>query len=292
MADRVPVSRVPIKGKAGGVATTRDFWIWSTRTLRGEEHVSPVSPGEWALLAQREKEACGLGQREEQLLAKLQEGTPQDPDYPSDLQRLRCLIYDIYKEHNPSKLDDVDRLLSKYKGHEQRLYQLILAKYQKSEPSVRARAGAMCAKSLGASSAASRSDGPRPTADGQAAAADEAHRSRAEERLRATADLQESCVALCAEFNLGEEILKLLRMLDRRSLEELLSGPKLREKLGDPHQHDKEERLLWMLTTFDAEVPLLAGYAGASWAGMADQLQLARQEHLQKRRRVQALTTC
>ncbi|CAK0851027.1 unnamed protein product [Prorocentrum cordatum] len=46
------------------------------------------------------------------------------------LRQVYCdLIRDVYKEHNPAKLDSVDGLLDKYLGQERDLYQLICKKY-------------------------------------------------------------------------------------------------------------------------------------------------------------------
>jgi uncharacterized protein (DUF1697 family) len=47
--------------------------------------------------------------------------------------KIKELIIEVYKEHNPTKLDDVDSLLTKYKGREELVYRGICDKY-KVEP--------------------------------------------------------------------------------------------------------------------------------------------------------------
>jgi len=49
------------------------------------------------------------------------------------VKRIRELICEVYREHNPSKLDDVDNLLTKYRGREELVYRGICDKY-KVEP--------------------------------------------------------------------------------------------------------------------------------------------------------------
>lgn len=46
------------------------------------------------------------------------------------VKKYRELITDIYKEHNPSKLSDIDGLLQKYKGREELVYKGICEKYR------------------------------------------------------------------------------------------------------------------------------------------------------------------
>ena len=46
------------------------------------------------------------------------------------VKKYRDLITEIYKEHNPSKLADLDSLLQKYKGREELVYKGICEKYQ------------------------------------------------------------------------------------------------------------------------------------------------------------------
>merc|ERR1712151_283836 len=45
------------------------------------------------------------------------------------VKKFRELICEVYKEHNPAKLDDVDNLLTKYRGREELVYRGICDKY-------------------------------------------------------------------------------------------------------------------------------------------------------------------
>merc|ERR1719163_1324089 len=63
---------------------------------------------------------------------------PGAPGAPSAAQeetvkKFRELICEVYKEHNPTKLGDVDNLLAKYRGREELVYRGICDKY-KVEP--------------------------------------------------------------------------------------------------------------------------------------------------------------
>merc|ERR1712151_538881 len=56
------------------------------------------------------------------------------------VKKFRELICEVYKEHNPAKLDDVDNLLTKYRGREELVYRGICDKY-KVEPKLPAKEG-------------------------------------------------------------------------------------------------------------------------------------------------------
>jgi len=51
--------------------------------------------------------------------------------------KYKALITEVYKEHNPSKLDDIDGLLTKYKGREESLYQSVCEKYKVTPQAVK-----------------------------------------------------------------------------------------------------------------------------------------------------------
>lgn len=57
--------------------------------------------------------------------SKAQALTPEE----KKVKKYRDLITEIYKEHNPSKLSDLDSLLQKYKGREELVYKGICEKY-------------------------------------------------------------------------------------------------------------------------------------------------------------------
>ena len=46
------------------------------------------------------------------------------------VKKMRELICEVYKEHNPDKLKDVDKLLQKYQGREEVVYHEICKKYK------------------------------------------------------------------------------------------------------------------------------------------------------------------
>ena len=81
-----------------------------------------------------------------------------DKDHEEKIQQIKLLIIDIYKEHNPTKLDDVDGLMAKYKGKQENLYQVICEKY-KVEPKL-PRPSPEDAATGDTSGAASTSEGP------------------------------------------------------------------------------------------------------------------------------------
>ena len=77
-------------------------------------------------------------------------GLPSLPGLPADArpEHWRNLIVQLYKDHNPSKLGDIEALMAKYKGRERTLYLCICEKYRvspnlepKSVPSEKAPAG-------------------------------------------------------------------------------------------------------------------------------------------------------
>merc|ERR1719409_737980 len=51
------------------------------------------------------------------------------------VKKFKELICEVYRVHNPTKLDDVDNLLAKYRGREELVYRGICDKY-KVEPKV------------------------------------------------------------------------------------------------------------------------------------------------------------
>ena len=129
-------ARVPKKGKA----REPNFFAWSTRSLliarRGER--SPEAAGEED---PKQKEPEGPESQQHRPWRSdptaLQPRLPPPPlpsplsTDPSGSKKIRELICDLYKEHNPSKLDEVDSLMNKYSGpcHEEHLYRGICAKY-------------------------------------------------------------------------------------------------------------------------------------------------------------------
>merc|ERR1712187_271148 len=58
---------------------------------------------------------------------------PPPPSSPETVAKFKELITEIYKEHNPEKLDGIDALLAKYRGREELVYKGICTKY-KVEP--------------------------------------------------------------------------------------------------------------------------------------------------------------
>merc|ERR1719409_1171202 len=65
---------------------------------------------------------------------------PHGPPAPTAAQeeqvkKFKELICEVYKEHNPTKLGDVDNLLAKYRGREELVYRGICDKY-KVEPKI------------------------------------------------------------------------------------------------------------------------------------------------------------
>jgi len=56
-------------------------------------------------------------------------GAPALPVDEEHVKKIRELICEVYREHNPSKLDDVDNLLMKYRGREELVYRGICDKY-------------------------------------------------------------------------------------------------------------------------------------------------------------------
>jgi hypothetical protein len=50
-------------------------------------------------------------------------------------EQAKKTVIEIYKEHNPSKLSEVDTLLAKYSGREKELINRLVAKYVKPNPS-------------------------------------------------------------------------------------------------------------------------------------------------------------
>lgn len=56
-------------------------------------------------------------------------GPPPAAPSEEQVQKIRELIVEVYKEHNPSKLNDVEGLLAKYKGREEQVYRSICEKY-------------------------------------------------------------------------------------------------------------------------------------------------------------------
>mmetsp|Transcript_4019 Transcript_4019/g.14300 ORF Transcript_4019/g.14300 Transcript_4019/m.14300 type:complete len:164 (-) Transcript_4019:268-759(-) len=50
----------------------------------------------------------------------------QSPEY----RAARAQLYEIYGEHNPEKIDDIPRLLEKYKGRERALVANVRSKYE------------------------------------------------------------------------------------------------------------------------------------------------------------------
>ena len=54
----------------------------------------------------------------------------EGPCIEERVARIKDLICEVYKEHNPEKLNDIDWLLEKYKGHEYLVYLGICDKYK------------------------------------------------------------------------------------------------------------------------------------------------------------------
>lgn len=82
--------------------------------------------------------APGKGQTGGGIAASAQEPPAEQPLSPEEekkVKRYRDLICEIYEEHNPSKLSDVDGLLKKYRGKEEMVYKGVCEKY-KVQPKV------------------------------------------------------------------------------------------------------------------------------------------------------------
>ena len=206
------------------------------------------------------------GEEEEQQQEHSKEGEQdgQSEQRSHRQQKIRELLRDLYKEHKPSKLDDVDNLMKRYNGNEERLYQVICAKYLPQEEPSKAHWSSL-AKRLWARTEAKRLQAR--TESGPPEEAGAAYRLKAEARFQATADLQEACVAICVEFELSDEVLVLMRVLERNFLEELFSDQMLRKKLKVLEQDDlcinKEDRMRWLFMNLDKEVPKLIEHTGS-----------------------------
>lgn len=75
---------------------------------------------------------AGSGDAEGERASGAPLGAKIEPDVAAEEQaaHYRALICKVYSEHNPSKLDDVDKLLSKYRGREEHLYKKVCDKYK------------------------------------------------------------------------------------------------------------------------------------------------------------------
>ena len=239
------------KGEATGLATTRDFIAWSTRMLRHD-------------ISGEEKD-----QKQEHSKEGEQDGQSEQRSHRQ--QKIRELIRDLYKEYNPSKLDDVDNLMKRYNGHERSLYRAICAKYLPPELS-KVPSKVHWSSLVPPWLRARISSGPpsSSTASGPEEAG-AAYRLKAEARFQATTDLQDACVAICVDFDLSDEVLVLMRVSERKILEALLSNQILRKKLAQDNSNKGtcnkevpiEKRMRWLCENLDKELPMLIEHTGS-----------------------------
>jgi len=118
-------SGLPQDGAADGAFSRLSAEDWRERITRLYEEHNPAKLGDVPNLLQKYRG------REKTLYLGICEKYKVKPEgVESKAAKFKELICEVYREHNPSKLDDVDKLLAKYKGREENVYKSVCEKYK------------------------------------------------------------------------------------------------------------------------------------------------------------------